>query len=263
MKKYIKTSIVVLLLAIIAVFSGMVGIRLYELHQSNSVIQELRSEIKVQEQKKEREQGQGKEPVYKAEDPEIEPEAMFPSFLQEENEDLAAWITIPDTGIDYPVMLTPQNMEYYLYRDFQKNTSEYGTPFFDTRSVPLTSANSLLIYGHNMKDGTMFSSLIKYTEKAFGTAHATITLSLPEETRTYQLFAVLQISTDNDEEWSYYNCVGCLDAAQFETYVQIFREKALYSTEVQPRVGDQLLILSTCAYHAHNGRLLVVGCRTS
>ncbi|WP_461546312.1 sortase domain-containing protein [Senegalimassilia anaerobia] len=257
MRKYVKTFIVFLLLAIIVVFTGMVGIRLYELHRSNSVIQELRSEIKAQET----------EPAHEvegsAEISEAEPETMFPSFLQAENDDLAAWVTIPGTEIDYPVMLTPQNMEYYLSRDFRKNPSEYGTPFFDTRSAPLLTADSLLIYGHNMKDGTMFSELSKYTEEAFGAAHATITLSFPEETRTYQLFSVLQISTDNDEEWSYYNCVGSLDAAQFETYVQTFREKALYSTEVQPRAGDQLLILSTCAYHAHNGRLLVVGCRVS
>ena len=109
----------------------------------------------------------------------------------------------------------------------------------------------------------MFSSLNKYTEEAFGKAHKKITLLLPEETRTYLLFAVLQISTDKDEEWAYYNCVGNLDTTQFESYVQTFRTKALYSTEVQPSIGDQLLILSTCAYHTHNGRLLVVGCRIS
>ncbi len=235
----------------------MLGIRLYELHRSNSVIQELRSEIKAQEE------GPVHEVEGSAEISETEPETMFPSFLQAENEDLVAWITIPDTEIDYPVMLTPQDMEYYLHRDFQKKPSKHGTLFFDTRSAPLLTADSLLIYGHNMKDGTMFSSLREYTEEAFGTEHATITLSFPEETRTYQLFSVMQISTDNDEEWSYYNCVGSLDAAQFEAYVQTFRRKALYSTEVQPCTGDQLLILSTCAYHTHNGRLLVVGCRIS
>lgn len=254
MKKSIKIAIVCLLLAIIIAFSGMIGIRLYEFHRSNSIMQELHHEIKAY--KKE-------EAAHKTEASETEQQLTFPLFLQTENEDLAAWIIIPDTEVDYPVMLTPQDMEYYLSRDFQKNTSQYGTPFFDTRSAPLTTADSLLIYGHNMRDGSMFSSLNKYTEEAFGKAHKKITLLLPEETRTYQLFSVMQISTDNDEEWSYYNCVGSLNAAQFEAYVQTFRTKALYSTEVQPSIGDQLLILSTCAYHTHNGRLLVVGCRIS
>ena len=253
MKKSIKIAIVCLLLAIIIAFSGMIGIRLYEFHRSNSIMQELHHEIKAHKE----------EAAQKTEASETEQQLTFPSFLQKENEDLAAWIIIPDTEVDYPVMLTPQDMEYYLSRDFQKNTSQYGTPFFDTRSAPLTTADSLLIYGHNMRDGSMFSSLNKYTEEAFGKAHKKITLLLPEETRTYLLFAVLQISTDNDEEWSYYNCVGNLDTTQFESYVQTFRTKALYSTEVQPSIGDQLLILSTCAYHTHNGRLLVVGCRIS
>lgn len=238
------------------VMVGRAGWRAYELHHSDAVVQELREEIEAQ-QPAEAPQTSGEE---QTETQTTEPTAVFPAFLQQQNADLAAWLTVAGTEVDYPVMLTPNDMEHYMYRDFHGNHSACGTPFFDTRCAPLDQADSLLIYGHNMRDGTMFSSLKQYTDAAFGREHRTFTLLLPGGTQTYELFAVLQISMDNDADWALYDCAGTLTQAQFETYVQSFRKRALYTTDVQPQYGDKLLILSTCAYHTHNGRLLVIGC---
>ena len=241
-----------------AVMVGRAGWRAYELYHSDAVVQELREEIQAQ-QPVEAPQTSGEVQATEKRQTE-EQTAVFPAFLQQQNADLAAWLTVDGTEVDYPVMLTPHDMEYYMYRDFHGNHSACGTPFFDTRCVPLDQADSLLIYGHNMRDGTMFSSLKQYTDAAFGREHSALTLLLPGGTQTYELFAVLRISTDSEADLALYDCVGALTQAQFETYVQSFRERALYTTDVQPQYGDRLLILSTCAYHTHNGRLLVIGC---
>lgn len=252
MKNVIRMIKYGLLLAVL-VMLGMAGWRAYQLHHADAVVSELRQEIQAQQSAQTTETADSGEQA-------AVPTAAFPDFLRQENADLAAWLTVPGTEVDYPVMHTPDDMESYMHRDFRGNYSACGTPFFDTRCVPLTSADSLLVYGHNMRDGTMFSSLGRYTDATFGQAHDTFTLLLPEGTRTYRLFAVVQLSTDSDADWALYGCAGELSQEAFEQYVQAFRERALYTTGVQPEYGQQLLILSTCAYHTHNGRLLVIGC---
>ena len=80
--------------------------------------------------------------------------------LYAQNSDLIGWIEIEGTKIDYPVMQTPDDPEYYLHRDFNREYSASGTPFLDSASVVLPKDNAVtwnwLIYGHNMKFGTMF-----------------------------------------------------------------------------------------------------------
>ena len=86
--------------------------------------------------------------------------------LHEQNPDIVGWIKIDDTRVDYPVMWTPDDPEFYLRRNFQKEDSVAGTPFLDAASTMPGSSN-WLIYGHNMKNGTMFHDTLKYEDKAF------------------------------------------------------------------------------------------------
>lgn len=234
----------------IAALLGIVGWNAYQRHHSDTVIQELHEEIETH-------QTETAESTPAADAP-TEQEKTFPAFLQQENPDLAAWLTVPGTDVDYPVMLTPQDMEYYLHRDFYKKYASSGTPFFDTRCAPLADADSLMIYGHNMRNGTMFTTLDRYENSSFGAEYPTLTLLLPGETRIYQLFAVLQINTNTDSDL--YGCAGQLTQEQFEGFVQAFRERAEYTTDVQPQYGDRLLVLSTCIYKTGKDRMLVVGC---
>lgn len=244
------------LFAIIYVISTLLSIQ-YSLHHSNSVVEELHNEITAQQVQSAQPSGNSTaEP--EEEQPQDTQITAFSAFLQQENADLAAWLTVSGTEVDYPVMLTPDDMEYYLHRDFYGKYSACGTPFFDTRCAPVAEADSLIVHGHNMRDGTMFTSLNRYTEPSFGAENPNLRLLLPGETRTYQLFAVVKINKETDVDL--YNCVGQLSQEQFDSYVQTFRVRAEYATGVQSQYGDRLLVLSTCFYEDGSDRLLVIGC---
>ena len=87
--------------------------------------------------------------------------------LATENADCVGWLTIPDTGIDYPVMHKPNDPEHYLRRDFYGDSASGGTPFLDGRNAAQAEGQNLILYGHNMMDGSMFKPLISYLEPSF------------------------------------------------------------------------------------------------
>ena len=98
--------------------------------------------------------------------PEPEKQASYQN-LYWENTDMVGWILIEDTNIDYPVMQTPTDPTYYLKHDFEKNYTDYGCPFMQADCDALCPSDNLIIYGHNMKDGSMFADLAKYRSKDF------------------------------------------------------------------------------------------------
>jgi sortase B len=184
----------------------------------------------------------------------------FPAALKQENADLAAWLTVPGTSIDYPVMQTPSEPEYYLRRDFRKQYSFPGTPFFDANCDPGDASQSLFVYGHNLRDGAMFSDLEKYQDESFFQKNPVLLLSLPGGVRTYRICAVLRLRADDRGDAALYGCVGALTEAEFSGFAAQLEARSLYSTQVRPKFGDGLLTLSTCSYFDKYGRLLVVGC---
>ena len=99
--------------------------------------------------------------------------------LHKKNGDIVGWLKIGGTRIDYPVMQTPDENEYYLRRNFRKESSIAGTPFMDAGSVIGTSKN-YLIFGHNIKSGTMFHDLLKYEDKAFWKKHKTFSFDMSD-----------------------------------------------------------------------------------
>ena len=115
--------------------------------------------------------------------------------LAEENADCVGWLTIPDTGIDYPVMHTPDDPEHYLRRDFYGESASGGTPFLDGRNLAEAENQNLILYGHNMMDGSMFKPLISYLEPSFRETHKEIYLELSEKQYRYELVTVLETNT--------------------------------------------------------------------
>ena len=202
------------------------------------------------------------------------------SALYARNSDLVGWIRIKGTRIDYPVMQTPGDPEYYLHRDFNKEYSDSGTPFLDAGSVALPrpaadGAATLdvtwnrLIYGHNMKFGTMFHDLLKYESREFLEKHQTFTFDIyhPEtgvtDSGEYEIFAVCRsrIRREDSNAFSYYQYAGCTDEGPFQEFVSGVRSESIYDTGIMPHFGDQLVTLSTCAYHAGEGRFYIIGRR--
>ena len=181
--------------------------------------------------------------------------------LYEKTPDVAGWLKIGDTVIDYPVMYTPQDPEYYLNRDFDGNDSKRGLLFVDFRSNIWPMSTNVMIHGHNMKDGSMFSALRHYDSESFFKDHQTIQFDTIYETGTYEVFAVLvtELIPADQEGFRYYTFYDAKDQDDFDSYISDLREHARFTTDEVPKYGDQLLSLSTCSYHVpgDNGRIVI------
>lgn len=180
------------------------------------------------------------------------------SFLA--NEDMAGWLQIPGTAIDYPIMWTPENEEYYLRRGFDGSRNSNGCLILDTDSCldPLTT--NLIIHGHNMKSGAMFGTLMDYEEEAYCREHNTITLYTKECQRNYEVIAVFfsQVYKKTDQVFKFYKFFQADTAEEFNDFYDNIKALSLYDTGVTAEFGDHFITLSTCAYHVENGRFVVV-----
>lgn len=180
------------------------------------------------------------------------------SFLA--NSDMAAWIQVPGTPIDYPVMWTPRDEEYYLYRDFNGRDNSNGCLILDTDSCldPLTT--NLIIHGHNMKSGAMFGSLKNYENPDYYEDHKNIVLYTDGLERNYEVIAIFrsQVYRVSDQVFKYYKFFQANTEEEFDDFYQNIKALSLYDTNVTAEFGDHFLTLSTCAYHVEQGRLVVV-----
>lgn len=181
------------------------------------------------------------------------------------NSDIIGWVTVEDTNIDYPVMQTKSDPEYYLYRAFDKSDSSSGTPFMDAASDIFIPTSNFLIYGHHMKNGTMFHDLLEYADKEFYEKHKTFKFDTIYKggQGTYEVIAAgyTQIYPTDSKEFKYYQYAGMTSQSDFNEYVKGVKAISEYDTGVIAEYGDQLVTLSTCAYHTDNGRFIVVGRR--
>lgn len=182
------------------------------------------------------------------------------------NEDIIGWVTVDDTKIDYPVMQTQDEPEYYLHRDFEKKSAASGTPFMDAASDIFIPTSNFFIYGHNMKNGTMFHDLLKYDDKEFYDTHKTFNFDTIYKggQGTYEVVAAgyTEIFPKDSEKFKYYQYAGITSEAEFYEFINGVKSLSAYDTNVTAEYGDQLVTLSTCAYHTDNGRFFVVGKRT-
>ena len=195
--------------------------------------------------------------VYSSAAPKDEAQGHDISILQEENSECVGWVSIEGTDIDYPVMWSPNDPDYYLDHSFEKTSNRHGVPFLDSR-CNIDTADNLIIYGHHFVEGEMFSTLHKYASYSFYEDHPVITLETAEGVSQYRIAAVLRVSgTVYPTKWSIFNSLY-MDAAEFEEMAQEIEAQTLYSTGVLPVYGDRLLTLATCEYTQKNGRLAVV-----
>lgn len=177
--------------------------------------------------------------------------------LINQNPDYIGWVRISGTKIDYPVMQTKDNPQYYLRRDFNKQYSYLGTPFMDSR-CDANYDNNLIVYGHNMKDGKMFADLLKYREHAYFKEHNIIHFITPNGIREYEVIAVCKVK--DTDEW--YNYTTQKDKESFNNLISHIKDKSLYFTQDEIQYGDYFITLSTCEYSQTNGRLIVIAIRS-
>ena len=176
--------------------------------------------------------------------------------LCEQNPDFVGWITIEGTRIDYPVMQSVNDPDFYLKHNFEKNYSSYGVPYIQA-DCDLLKSDNLIIYGHRMNDGSMFSDLNKYTDAAFYAEHKIIQFNTKYSYGSYEIIAAFK-TTGGDNGFPYHRFVDAEDAQAFDEFVAACKEMSFYEIDATAQYGDRLITLSTCEYSQTNGRMVVV-----
>lgn len=173
--------------------------------------------------------------------------------LEKLNPDVAAWLTAEGTPIDYPVVQGRDN-DYYLRHLFTGEQNKLGSLFLDYRSDRDFSDQNTVIYGHNMKDGSMFSSLEKYKEQRYYDSFPTMALDTPGGSFTVELFAgIVADGTYESVRFTFQ------DGQDFLRYVDSVKRASTFQSGVTVEQGDRIVTFCTCTYEFQNARYVLFG----
>ena len=188
---------------------------------------------------------------------------------REANPDTIGWLSIPGTEIDYPVMYTPEDPDFYLNHGFDQEPSAGGMIYLDAgddcggrkvqepAEAEAAKRINFILYGHHMKNGTMFAGLEQYLDPEFFKEHRTIFFDMLAGTGDYEVFAVFCMTAREAGE----QLVPYLAAETKEQYgrlMETVRVKSLHEPEETPVWPRRLLTLMTCEYTQNEGRLFLM-----
>lgn len=175
--------------------------------------------------------------------------------LLEMNSDVVGWIRFDEPSeINYPVVQGRDNEEY-LKRTFEANTNKLGTLFVDVNNPGDFSGRNTFIYGHNMKNGSMFAQLLKYKDDSFYKEHPYFYIYTPDgKVRTYEIFSAGVVKDTSD---SY--IMDYADDAAFQTYIDYIKQQSAYPTSAEVTTASKIVSLSTCTNVRDDERFLVHG----
>ena len=186
-----------------------------------------------------------------------EEQTILPEYqeLAKWNPDFAGWIYIKGTYIDYPVMQSFWEPEYYLHRNFEGEDSYAGVPFVGSGDMK-NGEGDISLYGHNMRNGTMFAELLRYQNWDYYETHPFVQLDTLREHRVYEVVTVFYANEDDWKEresliFSFFN-------GEKLDFIEKVKGAGLYDTGVMPKWDASLLLLITCSYHEKNERFIVV-----
>ena len=268
MKKTVFVIVVILLLIAFGVSAFMVGNYLVESKEQENLNEEL-AEIAnggnttpQPTQPAQKETEESTEATEATEQTEATEPTMIPAYVEiyERNSDTVGWLQIEGTPLNNPVMQTPNDPNYYLKRDFNKNHSEWGAVYAWGSADLHAPSDNVTLFGHTMKDGSMFACLHNYTNKAYWEQNKLIFFNTLTEYHTYKIFAVFKVSA-NIGGFAYHQFVDAANAEEFNDFVSTCKALSFYDTGITPVYGDKLLTLSTCEYTLDNGRLVVCAVR--
>lgn len=204
-----------------------------------------------------------KEIAYTEAAPEEEPEQVVIPIdfeeLKKKNPDIYAWIKIDDTVVDYPIVQSVNDPEdYYLDHTVERKAGLPGAIYTRMTAAKDFSNGNTLIYGHNMKDGTMFKELHKYEDKEYFDSHPYITIYTETQALKYEVFAAVTYSDVLiPRKYNFTTEKGLMD------FVDSLKEGRNMSDQfkegVDIKAGDKLVTLSTCIANQPNNRYIVVG----
>ena len=182
------------------------------------------------------------------------------SELTKINADFRGWLKIKDMVIDYPVVQSSNgDPEFYLHRDIDKNYSFSGTPFIGAGADE--NSDAFVIYAHNMNNGTMFGTLDYYADKGWAEQHPYINFDTTNENRIYRVFAAFRTTIGSENEFKYNERAGKLSDEEYKALFNDIKDVSVMFTNDCPAKKTQIIMLSTCSYHAENGRFVVAAYR--
>jgi len=172
--------------------------------------------------------------------------------LEEINEDAIGWISIADTSIDYPVFQASDN-RYYLTHDCNHDESKHGSIFMDYHNAADFSDKHTILYGHNMKDGSMFHDLIEYSNHGFFDEHTYIKVYSQDVYRKWVIFSTYTTEPDFN-----YLQTAFASSEDYSVFLKALLSHSEFSNEnIQVTAEDKILTLSTCSNDFENGRRVV------
>lgn len=184
------------------------------------------------------------------------------------NQDVVGWISIEGTDINYPVLQSRYQQNFYLDKDFYKEDSVAGQIYVREACDVFAPSDNITIYGHNMANGTMFGQLHRYRKsKAFYEEHKYIQFDTLYERHTYEIISVFITSGTYGVGYPYHLFDNAANAEEFDAFIAACKGKnpelsgvldVLYDIPVSAEYGDKLITLSTCYNYTDNGRLVIL-----
>ena len=173
--------------------------------------------------------------------------------LKSVNSDVIGWIYVPDTEINYPIVHTSDN-DYYLDHLVDRTQNPAGAIFLDTRNPSDFSDLHSIIYGHHMKNGSMFAALKGYKKQDFFDGHKTGYLITQDAAYSIDFFAG-HVANVEENAWQ----LDFDDAADFDNWIKSLKEISTFKSDIEPQYGDRIFTLSTCSYEFDDARFVLSG----
>lgn len=234
---------------------GSIGFYFYRTKQADRSYEELKSQARADEKE------QGLQSVAEEEIPvETDPKVNIPidfESLQAANQDIYAWITIPGTKVDYPILQKPEDDSYYLNHTLEGIEGLPGAIYTESIHNREFTESNTVIYGHNMKDDTMFGSLHDYEKADFFKEYREIYIYTPEHIFTYEIFAAV-IYSDIYIPFAYDFTTDEGYQAFLDSIYESKNMKNQFADEVTVETTDHIITLSTCIGGQPNNRYLVL-----
>lgn len=171
--------------------------------------------------------------------------------LFEINKDILGWIKVDNTVIDYPIVQSEDN-DYYLHRNINEKSSSAGSIFMDFRNKGDGTDRHTILFGHHMRDGSMFSDLAKFKEQTFFDSNSTFTFSTLYDETEWEIFSAYVTSTD-----FYYIVTDFRSNRDYAEFLQTLQDKSMIESNVVLSPDDQIITLSTCTYEFNDARFVV------
>lgn len=173
--------------------------------------------------------------------------------LRATNEEVVGWIAIPETELSYPV-LQAENNKYYLNHTWNNDQSSVGSIFMECQISPNMRSFNTIIYGHKMRNGSMFGSLLNYDDLDYWQEHPSVYLVMDNGVYRYDIFAAYEVGI---REIVYR--ININSEKRRSDFIQFCLENSEIDTGITPTVEDKVLTLSTCTGRGHSTRWVVQG----